>query len=543
MQLTGRFTLRVFSHGSTPHLLEEVMPNRVVASAKFVALIGLTAIAAAHLAACAGSPPGARGQQSVNEYLEVVRSLQIAPVFPPREDVQVGDLYAPPNGDAASRRPAKTALWLARLDVRDALAQHEKKNVQRDPPAAATQPARVASVRAALLPRFDYVGAATAEVAALVPLEMFAAQLGVKATSIRAASVSITASSTYGLPAVDAWREFCTQYCPGGKLDQNLAAVWPKGHRVSLLIEIYMASAVEFTVSMNSQSRATVDLGAAPGTPPTKAPVPVTAATPAGRLSVLGEDGSVLYARQDLDRPLVVGVRYLTLEHNADGTVTTVAGDPLPAAMFADPSLIGSVSVASVTKPITPRQPDVHAPAKGPDVAHQPRPDPLGPDAAAMMAASRPGREHELLLSLLGAWRWEMTTLVEPGSEPMRSSGESVFTSLFDGRFIREDISADMQGFPFNAITLLGYDRTANKYQSLMFDNAGTAMYVLAGELAEPNNRISWAGEMADPITKQTVRYTAESRWIDKDHFVYTMSIPGPKARTEVEVKYTRKAK
>ena len=56
-----------------------------------------------------------------DEYFEVVRELGLTPVYPPREELQVGDVFLVSTEPASPNDPEKTvSVWMGTLDtIRD----------------------------------------------------------------------------------------------------------------------------------------------------------------------------------------------------------------------------------------------------------------------------------------------------------------------------------------------------------------------------------------------------------------------------------------
>lgn len=64
----------------------------------------------------------------------------------------------------------------------------------------------------------------------------------------------------------------------------------------------------------------------------------------------------------------------------------------------------------------------------------------------ATPASTKTGPEHAQLAKRLGAWEAACTTWRQEGDEPTTFKGQAVFNSVFEGRFIREDFTGEIEG-------------------------------------------------------------------------------------------------
>jgi hypothetical protein len=146
-----------------------------------------------------------------------ISELGVHPLFPPREDLYVGDVFLNFDGDIL---PAD-GLHIASLNVLTAL---QSQYAQRpDLPASAgasgkfifgTQ-AGQARVKAVALPYFVRVTATGAEVGAFVPVDAMTVKAGISVSSVKSASVTISSASSISLPwnAIDEKLHEDTGFC------------------------------------------------------------------------------------------------------------------------------------------------------------------------------------------------------------------------------------------------------------------------------------------------------------------------------------------
>ncbi|TGP42837.1 hypothetical protein EN871_18100 [bacterium M00.F.Ca.ET.228.01.1.1] len=171
-----------------------------------------------------------------------LRAYQIYPVFPPREDIQVGDLYGicakktnqrvlanedqVALGRTQATGPSPISVWLSRIDeFRSSIGQFYSTAVTLPPasaPSGVSSPgatsdywpmptsqnfvsgnSSAARLRNASLPEFFTASVSQAQVGALVPAGVVLAGLGFSSEDVGSVSVSVPAAGSYGLPEWD----------------------------------------------------------------------------------------------------------------------------------------------------------------------------------------------------------------------------------------------------------------------------------------------------------------------------------------------------
>ncbi len=174
-------------------------------------------------------------------------------------------------------------------------------------------------------------------------------------------------------------------------------------------------------------------------------------------------------------------------------------------------------------------------------------PDMSPEDMAAMqeyMKLTQPGEPHKLLKSYVGTW--DTVTKIwmgGPGSEPMTSTGSSVFTSVLGSRWIKEEHTGTMMGMPYEGVGMMGYDNYKNLYVSTWFSNMGTEMLQMSGARNPKTGVVTMYGTMDEPqigVHGRTVKYVMTPQ--DADH--YTFSIIDLHAGDDykvIELSYSRR--
>ena len=151
--------------------------------------------------------------------------------------------------------------------------------------------------------------------------------------------------------------------------------------------------------------------------------------------------------------------------------------------------------------------------------------------------------EHEVLEELVGNFTTTAKMFGEEGAPPEVSPGRSVFSALFDGRFIKEEFTSETGGARFEGLGIMGYDTLEDLYTSLWMDSMNTATLILRGKYDAPSKTFTWNGTRYDPFLKQRVHIRAYTKIPNKDEHVYEMQEGEPDGswKTTLEVTYLRK--
>jgi hypothetical protein len=181
------------------------------------------------------------------------------------------------------------------------------------------------------------------------------------------------------------------------------------------------------------------------------------------------------------------------------------------------------------------------------DDKSQTSPPKLDPKMAEMMkkmeAAGTPGAAHEVLKSLAGEWKAEVTNWMAPGAPATVTQGKAKNTWILGGRFIQGEFEGEFAGKPFHGLSLMGYDNTKQRYESVWIDDAGTALVTAEGTASDAGRVITLEGKYDCPMTGQKDRPMKQVyRIVSRDQHVFEMHDPtkGKDSKT-MEITYTRK--
>jgi hypothetical protein len=162
--------------------------------------------------------------------------------------------------------------------------------------------------------------------------------------------------------------------------------------------------------------------------------------------------------------------------------------------------------------------------------------------AAAAKDRNALGPEHDELAKFIGSWDVSFTYWAKESAPSVSSTGRSVFTAIFDGRFIREDYVGLFMGRPFAGVGTLGFDTAAGQYVSSWFDNVGTGIMhstAIAG-LEGDDLTFEGVGLCPDTQEEQSIRHVL--RWESDESFtVNFFKGDGEDEVQTMELVYTRR--
>ncbi len=167
---------------------------------------------------------------------------------------------------------------------------------------------------------------------------------------------------------------------------------------------------------------------------------------------------------------------------------------------------------------------------------------------AAYMELAKPGPEHKLLESLVGAWNLEGKIWMQPGAEPMSFTGVSENKMVLGGRFLQMASISGEGDMYTETLTLTGFDRRHKKYVTVGLDTWGTYYVTASGSYDKAEKKLTMYGEDEDPVMKMTQKYDFNFYFKGPDKVVSETvfkDFPTPsgiqKEYKMVEIVYTRK--
>ena len=153
----------------------------------------------------------------------------------------------------------------------------------------------------------------------------------------------------------------------------------------------------------------------------------------------------------------------------------------------------------------------------------------MSPEVQAMMAAwekaMTPGEQHTRLAEHFeGTWDTRMSLWMEPGAEPMVSTGTSTNTMILGGRQLKMEYSGIFMDMPFMGIGFTGYDNVRGVYTGSWTDNMTTGTMVSTGTYDAATATYEFKSEMPDPMHGGAMVPIRETiKIVDANHHVMEM--------------------
>lgn len=141
----------------------------------------------------------------------------------------------------------------------------------------------------------------------------------------------------------------------------------------------------------------------------------------------------------------------------------------------------------------------------------------------AWQAYMTPGDAHKMLAKDNGEWTYEMTSWMEPGAPPMKSTGTCVNKMILGGRYQSSTFKGDFMGQPFEGISTTGYDNARKAYYSTWIDNMGTGIMMSSGKWDDATRSITLTGTGYDPIKGRDCQMKSVMRLPDANTQVMEM--------------------
>ena len=159
----------------------------------------------------------------------------------------------------------------------------------------------------------------------------------------------------------------------------------------------------------------------------------------------------------------------------------------------------------------------------------------------AVMKAGAVNENHALLKPLIGKWKSAIKTWESPTGMPQTSEGSSTAMSLYDGRFVMEDLKSTMMGMPFQGMSVTGYDNLQKKFCIFWIDNSSTAFFLFMGTYDPMKKAFTYTSKWTMPMgqvwdVRMVIRVVSNDEHVQEMH----VTMPGMKEYKTMEITYTR---
>lgn len=111
-------------------------------------------------------------------------------------------------------------------------------------------------------------------------------------------------------------------------------------------------------------------------------------------------------------------------------------------------------------------------------------------------AMNQPGEHQEHLKSMVGTWDVVNTMWMEPGGEPMVSTGVAVNRMIMDGRYLEGEYEGEWEGEKFTGKGLTCYDNMTGKYINVWGDSMSTGLMTSEGQCTQDGKVFNFECEM-----------------------------------------------
>lgn len=175
--------------------------------------------------------------------------------------------------------------------------------------------------------------------------------------------------------------------------------------------------------------------------------------------------------------------------------------------------------------------------------SNPPSKPPSTPTNTVALDLTQPGPEHSQLLKRIGTWDVAFTQWMAEDEPEKQSKGTSIFTSVFNGRYIHEEYASQFPGKPFMGTGITGYDRAAKHFVTTWHDNMGTGITHLTGSATREGQEITYHGTKMCAEKQCEVHLRHVVSWESNDCFTISMfNRSEGKERKVMELVYSRRA-
>ena len=173
--------------------------------------------------------------------------------------------------------------------------------------------------------------------------------------------------------------------------------------------------------------------------------------------------------------------------------------------------------------------------------------DPPSTDMKAMQEKAarliRPGPNHKILERFLGTWTHEIRFWMGDKPTPPKR-GETTFSWLMDGRWMKGESRGQMFGKPTQNFFLIGYDNFKQSFVTTSVSSVDTAMLHSEGDMTPDGKALIAYGTLDEYLTGEhdkMVKYVW--RFVSDDEIVQEVhDLPIGETNTKVvEIRYQRK--
>jgi hypothetical protein len=139
-----------------------------------------------------------------------------------------------------------------------------------------------------------------------------------------------------------------------------------------------------------------------------------------------------------------------------------------------------------------------------------------------------PGAEHKILQKLVGTWEFSM--------DGQEKKGKAHFKSLWDGRFVTEDVTLPLGDFTLEWHGIYGYDKHKKKYTAVWVDNMDTNTESGEGDVDKDGKVLTLRGQHDDPRSGQSETFLWRITLVDEANLKVEMLGVDKDGKTKLEL-------
>ena len=138
----------------------------------------------------------------------------------------------------------------------------------------------------------------------------------------------------------------------------------------------------------------------------------------------------------------------------------------------------------------------------------------------AWMDAAAPVAAHARLKAYVGTWTTRQTDWLLTGDRWNEADGTATCRLILGGRFLQEDYATTLDGHPFHALGLTGFDRQRNTYVAQWLDDFGTGVIALEGAFDSKGRVLTLNGPSPSGFVGRhaALGWRVTDTWWDPDH-------------------------
>lgn len=110
-----------------------------------------------------------------------------------------------------------------------------------------------------------------------------------------------------------------------------------------------------------------------------------------------------------------------------------------------------------------------------------------------------PGNVHKMIAKWDGKWKGDVSTWMQPGAAPTKSTVTCVNKMIMGGRYQVGTHNGTMMGQPFEGQSTMGWDNARKILVSTWIDNMGTGIMSMEGTWDEATKTATFKGKCTDP--------------------------------------------